>query len=84
MRFFRRHAAAAGLWCAGRLPSPPGTFLRTADAIHLIAAMGLGETDVLTYGRRQDRRVATDRLRATVVHAENPPNLLVCLSGASG
>ena len=33
--------AEAGLWRAGRLPSPPGTFLRTADAIHLIAAMEL-------------------------------------------
>jgi uncharacterized protein len=43
----------AGLWRAGRLPSPPGTFLRTADAIHLIAAMELGETDFLTYDRRQ-------------------------------
>jgi predicted nucleic acid-binding protein len=44
---------AAGLWRAGRLPSPPGTFLRTADAIHLVAAMELGETDFLTYDRRQ-------------------------------
>ena len=43
----------AGLWRAGRLPSPPGTFLRTEDAIHLIAAMELGETDFLTYDRRQ-------------------------------
>ena len=43
----------ASLWRAGRLPSPPGTFLRTADAIHLIAAMELGETDFLTYDRRQ-------------------------------
>lgn len=43
----------AGLWRAGRLPSPPGTFLRTADAVHLIAAMELGETDFLTYDRRQ-------------------------------
>ena len=43
----------AGLWRAGRLPSPPGTFLRTAEAIHLIAAMELGETDFLTYDRRQ-------------------------------
>ncbi|HEX2804594.1 MAG TPA: type II toxin-antitoxin system VapC family toxin [Kineosporiaceae bacterium] len=42
-----------GLWRAGRLPSPPGTLLRTADAIHLIAAMELGETDFLTYDRRQ-------------------------------
>lgn len=38
---------------AGQLPSPPGTFLRTADAIHLAAAMTLGEADVLTYDRRQ-------------------------------
>ncbi len=43
----------ASLWRAGRLPSPPGTFLRTADAIHLIAAMELGETEFLTYDRRQ-------------------------------
>ena len=43
----------AGLWRAGRLPSPPGSFLRTADAIHLIAAMELGEIDFLTYDRRQ-------------------------------
>jgi predicted nucleic acid-binding protein len=43
----------AGLWRAGRLPSPPGTFLRTADAIHLIAAMELGEINFLTYDRRQ-------------------------------
>ena len=45
----------AGLWRAGRLPSPPGTFLRTADAIHLIAAMELAETDFLTDDRRQAR-----------------------------
>lgn len=38
---------------AGRLPSAPGTFLRTADAIHLAAAMSLGEAQVLTYDRRQ-------------------------------
>ncbi|MBL8932842.1 MAG: type II toxin-antitoxin system VapC family toxin, partial [Kineosporiaceae bacterium] len=37
----------AGLWRAGRLPSPPGTFLRTADAIHLVAAMELGENEFL-------------------------------------
>ncbi len=34
----------SSLWRAGRLPSPPGTFLRTADAIHLVAAADLGET----------------------------------------
>ncbi|HET8616953.1 MAG TPA: hypothetical protein VFL94_15640 [Actinomycetales bacterium] len=38
---------------AGQLPCPPGTFLRTADAIHLAAAMTLDEADVLTYDRRQ-------------------------------
>jgi uncharacterized protein len=48
----------AGLWRAGRLPSPPGTFLRTADAIHLVAAMELGETDFLTYDRRQAQAAA--------------------------
>lgn len=48
----------AGLWRAGRLPSPPDTFLRTADAIHLIAAMELGETDFLTYDRRQAQAAA--------------------------
>lgn len=48
----------AGLWRAGRLPSPPGTFLRTADAIHLIAAMELGETDFLTYDRRRAQAAA--------------------------
>ena len=48
----------AGLWRAGRLPSPPGTFLRTADAIHLVAAMELGESDFLTYDRRQAQAAA--------------------------
>lgn len=43
----------ASLWRAGRLPSAPGTFLRTADAIHLVAAMELGETEFVTYDRRQ-------------------------------
>lgn len=43
----------SSLWRAGRLPSPPGTFLRTADAIHLVAATELGETHFLTYDRRQ-------------------------------
>ena len=43
----------AGLWRAGRLPAPPGSLLRTADAIHLIAEMELGEIDFLTYDRRQ-------------------------------
>lgn len=41
------------LWRAGRLPSPAGTFLRTADAVHLVTAMELGETAFLTYDRRQ-------------------------------
>ena len=48
----------SGLWRAGRLPSPPGTFLRTADAIHLVAAMELGETEFLTYDRRQAQSAA--------------------------
>jgi predicted nucleic acid-binding protein len=48
------------LWRAGRLPSPPGAFLRTADAIHLVAAMELGETEFLTYDRRQ-AQAAADR-----------------------
>jgi predicted nucleic acid-binding protein len=48
----------AGLWRAGRLPSPTGTFLRTADAIHLVAAMELGESDFLTYDRRQAHAAA--------------------------
>lgn len=48
----------AGLWRAGRLPSPPGTLLRTADAIHLVAAMELGESDFLTYDRRQAQAAA--------------------------
>jgi predicted nucleic acid-binding protein len=38
---------------AGNLPSPHGTFLRTADAIHLVAALELEETVFLTYDRRQ-------------------------------
>lgn len=50
----------AGLWRAGRLPSPAGTFLRTADAIHLVAAMELGEGDFLTYDRHQ-AQAAVDR-----------------------
>jgi uncharacterized protein len=48
----------AALWRAGRLPSPAGTFLRTADAIHLVAAMELGESDFLTYDRRQAQAAA--------------------------
>ena len=48
----------AALWRAGRLPSPPGTFLRSADAIHLVAAMELGETHLLTYDRRQAQAAA--------------------------
>jgi predicted nucleic acid-binding protein len=48
----------ASLWRAGRLPSPPGTFLRTADAIHLVAAMELGESEFLTYDRRQAQAAA--------------------------
>ncbi|MBT0772929.1 type II toxin-antitoxin system VapC family toxin [Kineosporia sp. J2-2] len=50
----------ASLWRAGRLPSPAGTFLRTADAIHLVAAMELGESEFLTYDRRQ-AQAAADR-----------------------
>jgi predicted nucleic acid-binding protein len=45
---------------AGRLPSPQGTFLRTADAIHLTAAMELGESEFMTYDRRQ-AHAAADR-----------------------
>ncbi len=48
----------SGLWRAGRLPSPPGTFLRTADAIHLAAALELGESRFLTYDRRQAQAAA--------------------------
>jgi predicted nucleic acid-binding protein len=48
----------ASLWRAGRLPSPAGTFLRTADAIHLVAAMELGESEFLTYDRRQAQAAA--------------------------
>lgn len=55
----------ASLWRAGRLPSPAGTFLRTADAIHLGAAMELGETRFLTYDRRQ-AQAAADRGFAVV------------------
>ena len=43
---------------AGRLPSPKGTFLRTADAVHLVAAMELGEAQFLTYDRRQAQAAA--------------------------
>jgi uncharacterized protein len=45
---------------AGKLPSPSGTFLRTADAIHLVAAMELGESEFMTYDRRQ-AHTAADR-----------------------
>ena len=38
---------------AGLLPSPPGTFFRSADAIHVVAAMDLAATEFLTYDRRQ-------------------------------
>ena len=48
----------ASLWRAGRMPSPAGTFLRTADALHLAAAADLGETDFLTYDRRQAQAAA--------------------------
>lgn len=43
---------------AGRLPSPPGTFLRTADAIHLVAALEVGATTFLSYDRRQAQAAA--------------------------
>lgn len=61
----------AGLWRAGRLPSPPGTFLRTADAIHLVAAMELGESEFLTYDRRQAQAAAE---RGFVVIAPGRPD----------
>jgi predicted nucleic acid-binding protein len=61
----------AGLWRAGRLPSPAGTFLRTADAIHLVAAMELGESEFLTYNRRQAQAAAE---RGFVVIAPGRPN----------
>jgi predicted nucleic acid-binding protein len=48
----------ASLRRAGHLPSPAGTFLRTADAIHLVAGMELGETAFLTYDRRQAQAAA--------------------------
>lgn len=38
---------------AGRLPSPPETFLRSADAVHLVAAMEIGAAEFLSYDRRQ-------------------------------
>jgi predicted nucleic acid-binding protein len=51
------------LWRAGRLPSPPGTFLRTADAVHLVTAMELGESAILTYDRRQAQAAAEHGFR---------------------
>ena len=48
----------ASLWRAGRLPSPPETSLRSADAIHIVAAMELGESEFLTYDRRQAQAAA--------------------------
>ena len=62
----------ASLTRAGRLPSPPGTFLRSADAIHLVAAMELGESEFLTYDRRQ-AQAAADR-GFTVVTPGRPEN----------
>lgn len=41
------------LYRAGRLPSPPGTLLRSMDAIHVAAAIELGSAVFLTYDRRQ-------------------------------
>lgn len=40
---------------AGHLPEPPASFLRTGDAIHLVAAADLGATEFLTYDRIQAR-----------------------------
>lgn len=61
----------ASLWRAGRLPAPPGTFLRTADAIHLVAAMELGETEFLTYDRRQAQAAES---RGFVVRSPGRPD----------
>src|SRR4051812_39071774 len=37
----------------GRAPAPPGTFLRTADALHLMTASMVAESDFCTYDARQ-------------------------------
>ena len=50
---------------AGNLPSPEGTFLRTADAIHLVAVLELGETVFMTYDRRQAQAAARQGLQVT-------------------
>lgn len=40
---------------AGRLLEPPGSFLKTGDAIHVLAAADLGATAFLTYDKMQAR-----------------------------
>jgi predicted nucleic acid-binding protein len=55
---------------AGRLPSPAGTFLRTADAIHIVAAIELGATTFLSYDRRQAQAAEASGL--TVVAPGRP------------
>lgn len=45
---------AALLREAGRLDLP-GAWVRTADAIHLVAAARLGQIDIVTYDRQQAR-----------------------------
>lgn len=43
---------------AGRLLEPPGSFLKTGDAIHVVAAADLGATAFLTYDKMQARSAA--------------------------
>jgi predicted nucleic acid-binding protein len=71
----------ASLWRAGRMPSPVGTFLRSADAIHLAAAADLGETEFLTYDRRQAQAAAE---RGFTVVAPGLPNRWYTTPRASG
>jgi predicted nucleic acid-binding protein len=71
----------ASLWRAGRMPYPMGTFLRTADAIHLAAAADLGETEFLTYDRRQAQAAAE---RGFAVVAPGNPNRWYAMPRASG
>lgn len=55
---------------AGRLPSPPGTYLRSADAVHIAAAIEMGAADFLSYDRRQ---AAAARQAGLAVQAPGMP-----------
>ena len=62
-RFDRVPLTAALFRQAGLLPHPPGGYLRSLDALHIVAALDTGQSAFITYDGQQARAAAAVGLR---------------------